>query len=426
MGKTKGVFGHIIEESFFGYDINSSNEADFKDINVELKVTPVKKLKKGLYSAKERLVLNIINFEKEHKYTFYESSFWRKNQSLLMMFYLYEPDKSFEDYIILNSILYEYPEDDLTIIKNDRDIIIQKIKKGEAHLISEKDTMYLAACPKGSSKTSVREQPFSPIKAMQRAYSFKSGYMTQIIRKYVMGKETNEKIIKDPSVLNHQTFDEYVLKHIEPYFNQRIESLKKQFNIESKAKSINAQVISKIMGVSNIAKSDEFLKANIKIKTTQQTTIGIIKESMSFPAFEYKAIVNETWDDSELRDMFLTTKWLFVVFQKNDTDIILKRAFFWSMPEETLETEVKDLWVDTVEKIRNGSIYNFTNNRGQRITHFLGSKDTKVAHVRPHGINKNDTFPLPVPDQKLGVSEYTKSCFWLNSKYIKEIVESHT
>ena len=36
----KGGLGHIIEESFFGYAINSDKEADFKELGIELKATP--------------------------------------------------------------------------------------------------------------------------------------------------------------------------------------------------------------------------------------------------------------------------------------------------------------------------------------------------------------------------------------------------
>lgn len=424
-GKTKGIFGHIIEESLFNYDINSSREPDFKEAGVELKVTAVKKLKKEGYSAKERLVLNIIDFNSEYKFDFYESSFWKKNQSLLLMFYLYEPDKSFKDYTILNSILYEYPDEDLPIIKKDREIIINKILNGNAESLSERDTMYLGACPKGSSKKSVTDQPFSNIKAMKRAYAFKSGYMTQIIRKYVMGKDENEKIIKDSKILTTQTFDDYVLSEINKNIGDSLDTLIEKFGLESNSKNINAQIISRILGVKNIRKSDEFLKANIKIKTIQKKDTGTIKESMSFPAFKYQEIVQESWEDSQLREMFLTTKWLFVIFTKTKKEIILERAFFWSMPDKILENDIKLLWIDTVHKIQLGKIYNYTNSRGQRITHFLGSSETEVAHVRPHGLNKDDTYPLPVLDQKLGVNEYTKSCFWLNSKYIKTIVENN-
>ena len=53
--RSKGQLGEIIEESFFGYEINSKSEADFAELGIELKVTPVKRNKNGTLSAKERL-----------------------------------------------------------------------------------------------------------------------------------------------------------------------------------------------------------------------------------------------------------------------------------------------------------------------------------------------------------------------------------
>ena len=85
--KGKGNLGQVIEESYFGYDVNSRAEADFAHVGIELKVTPYKKNKNNTISAKERLVLNIINYMEEYKKTFYESSFWKKNKELLLVFY---------------------------------------------------------------------------------------------------------------------------------------------------------------------------------------------------------------------------------------------------------------------------------------------------------------------------------------------------
>ena len=48
-------------------------------------------------------------------------------------------------------MLWKLPEKDLLIIRQDYETIIKKIKRGEAHLLSEGDTMYLGACTKGAS-----------------------------------------------------------------------------------------------------------------------------------------------------------------------------------------------------------------------------------------------------------------------------------
>src|SRR5699024_4893955 len=103
--RLKGGLGQIVEESYFGYEINNVSEADFKNLGVELKVTPIRELKCGLISSKERLVLNIINYEIEYQNTFYESSFWQKNNNLLIMFYLWRKNWERHEYPIVKSIL---------------------------------------------------------------------------------------------------------------------------------------------------------------------------------------------------------------------------------------------------------------------------------------------------------------------------------
>ena len=63
-GGNKGSLGQIIEESVLKYAINSDAAPDIHigDTSYELKVTPLKHIKKGKQtSAKERLVIDIIN-----------------------------------------------------------------------------------------------------------------------------------------------------------------------------------------------------------------------------------------------------------------------------------------------------------------------------------------------------------------------------
>ena len=59
----KGGIGQVLEEGLFKMAVNSRAEADFVDLGLELKVTAIKENKKNDFSAKERLVLNIINYE---------------------------------------------------------------------------------------------------------------------------------------------------------------------------------------------------------------------------------------------------------------------------------------------------------------------------------------------------------------------------
>ena len=171
----KGGIGLIIEDSHFGIPQNNKADADIAELGIELKVTPFVKHKKNskeyTYRAKERLVLNIINYMEENLDSIYDSSFWKKNQKILMMFYEHNYETPKDMWYIADLILFEWIKKDFPIILNDWLTIANKIKSGKAHELSESDTMYLAACTKGASSESMRPQPFSDIKAKQRAYS---------------------------------------------------------------------------------------------------------------------------------------------------------------------------------------------------------------------------------------------------------------
>lgn len=416
--KGKGAIGSIIEESWFGYSINSESEPDFPEAGVELKVTPYIKNSKGEIRAKERLVCNIINYMDEYDKTFKTSSFWHKCETMLLMSYEYIKDIPKGEYKIDKAVLFSFPIEDLVIIERDWNIIINKVRKGEAHLISEGDTMYLAACTKGVNATSVRQQPFSSIKAKQRAYSLKSSYMTQILNQYIFGTATNERIITDWKQLRKHSFEDIIVDKLRPYFGKTREQLKKQFSVEEcSAKNLNEVLLAKMLGIKGkIAYTDEFRKACIVPKTIRVQRNGKIKESMSFPTFDFIKLSQETdWEESELYNYIAPTKFLFVIFQENDNgEYLFERVKFWNIPNDDLD-EVRRVWEHTVNTLREG-VKLFPTKKG--ISNNLPKQsESDVAHVRPHGKDGNDKLPLP--DGRM----MTKQCFWFNGTYIEKQIK---
>ena len=278
----KGGFGQLIEKYLFGMDNNSDSEPDFMPAGIELKVTPYKKVNKNDLSAKERLVLNIIDYETEYKNEFRSSHFWYKNNKIQLLWYLWEAGKDKKDLKITHEKLLELAKsEDLKQIEEDWNLIIKKIREGKAHEISEADTMYLGACSKGANASSARKQPFSDIPAMQRAFCFKNSYMTQLVRKYIGNYSDVEKVLKNTS----NTFNEFVNNIINKYKGKSQKELMKEFGIESTAKNINSMLINRMFNVkSKLAETDEFQKANIVPKTIRIEETGRIKECISFPA----------------------------------------------------------------------------------------------------------------------------------------------
>lgn len=406
--KSKGSLGQLVEKHFFFYDPKPASEPDFNEAGVELKVTPYIIKSNGDLRAKERLVLTIINYMKDYEEEdFLKSHVYEKCALMLLIYYLHEPNKERLDYLIKYINLFEFPEEDLEIIKNDYKIILDKIKNGKAEELSESDTNYLGACTKGVNANSLREQPN---KAMQRAFCLKNSYMTYILNHYIVNKTKKyEPIIKDANILKKQTLEQYILNKLKPYYNQDIEFLKNKFDISYQVsnKSFTYLLAKKMLDVVN-EKIEEFEKANIKIKAIRLRPDGMPKESMSFPTFKYTEIVKEDWLDSELYETFSTTKYLFMIYQYTDENtLIFKKAMFWNVPEQDLSTEIKRVWTETVSRIKNNNYDNLPK-----------ISESPILHVRPHAQNKNDTYPTPDGNQVI------KKCFWLNASYIKKQIES--
>ena len=277
--------------------------------------------------------------------------------------------------------------------------------------------MYLGACSKGANASSVRQQPFSDIPAMQRAFCFKNSYMTQLVRKYIGDYSDVEKVLKNTT----DSFNEYINDVINKYKGKTQKELMKEFDIDSKAKNINSMLISRMFNVkSKLADTEEFQKANIIPKTIRIEENGRIKESISFPAFKFNEIIEQDWENCDLREELETTKYMFFVFKMEKGEYVFKGIKLWNMPEIDIETSVMEMWKKTYNTIKSGNIVRYIKD-GKRKTNFVGMSENEVCHVRPHGRDSRDTFELPVADKLTGATEYTKQCFWINNSYIIEI-----
>ena len=453
--KGKGNFGQILEKYYFGYEPNSNSEADFNEAGLELKSSPLKTLKNGEYRSKERLVLNIINYLDVHKEEFYSSSFYTKNAHLLLVFYLHEKELDILDYEIKIVDDWKYPREDLLIIQRDWEVINKKIKEGKAHELSEGDTYYLGACTKGSTALkSLRDQPFSDLKAKQRAYSLKQGYVNHIIAKLTekdegvygkildlsdsaINKYTRDladkgdltEVLNEPKVayesrgsyeVARDPLEESVTSRFIPFYEKSITEIHSllKLDINSSAKNYFASITNTILGLAKDQKIEEFEKADIIVKTVRLKENNLPKEDISFPAFEYEELVQENWDYSSFKD-FLEKKFFFVFYQFNGDRLYLKKVKFWNMPYTDINI-AKKVWERTVVVVSKGQIVKEVTDKGIRKSFFPKKTENYVSHVRPHAKNSNDTYPLPVKDSLTGVKEYTKHSFWLNGSYVKD------
>lgn len=414
--RNKGNLGQIIEEKFFHYPCNSDSRADFFEAGVELKVSPYRVNQNGTLSAKERLILTMIDYFQVVNETFEGSHFWNKSRLILLVYYQYKKEIKYNlDYKIGYCRLFTPPEQDVKIIRHDYYIIVSKIKAGKAHELSEGDTLYLGAAPKASTSQDRRKQPFSDEPAKPRAFAFKNSYMTYVLNNYIVpGKATYEPIVQDGSV---DSFEDYVVEKINRYGGYSVNDLCKMFDLESekKPKNLEAMLAYRILGIKG-NHAEEFEKANIVIKTIRIGKNNRIKESMSFPAFRFKELVKEEWEDSIFGNYLRETRFLFVVYKYDTNNVLrLKGCQFWNIPYDDLETEVRSVWEKTKQVIKDGLQVVLVN--GKRKNNFPKSSENAVCHVRPHAQNNRDTYELP--DGR----PYPKQCFWLNNSYIYDQID---
>lgn len=418
--KGKGHFGQILEEFYFFYKPNSDSEPDFPIAKLELKSSSLKKLKKLEVRSKERLVLNIINYIEVVNQSFETSSFWKKNANILFIFYLHQTDKDILDFIIKLVDEWNFPSTDLEIIKKDWEFIKQKIAEGKAHELSEGDTFYLGACTKGANASSVRRQPFSEIPAKQRAYSLKQGYVNHIIASIANEKTgVYGKLIASVAVAKKQTIEEIVVSKFKPYYGQTVDQIIAITGVElnTTAKSFYANLTKAILGIELDKEIEEFEKAELIVKTVRIKENNLPKEDISFPNFKYEEIVNEEWDDSNFKDI-LEHKFLFVFFQFENEQLVLRKVKFWNMPYADI-LEAEKVWSKTKEIVLKGKIVKKVVGT-TRYTNFPNKSFNSVSHVRPHALNAADTYPLPKKDKLTKAKEYTKHCFWLNNTYVRD------
>ena len=416
----KGNFGQALEKFYFGYEPNSLAEADFAQIGMELKSSPLKQLKNDEYRSKERLVLNIINYLNVVNQNFETSDFYKKNASILLIFYFHQVGFEILDYIIKLVDEWSFPSTDLEIIKKDWEIIKKKIAEGKAHELSEGDTFYLGACTKGANALSVRKQPFSEIPAKQRAYSFKQGYVNHIIASIANEKIGNYgKLIPNAQTAKKQTIEEIVISKFKPYYGNTIDQIlaKTKIDINTKAKSFYASLTKAILGIELNQEIEEFEKAEIIVKTVRLKENDLPKEDISFPNFKYEEIVNQEWEDTDFKDI-LEHKFLFVFYQFENEELVLRKVKFWNMPYLDI-LEAEKVWARTKEIVAKGNIVKEVK-KGIRYTNFPNKSYNSVSHVRPHATNAHDTYPLPTKDKVTKAKDYTKHCFWLNNTYVRD------
>jgi len=348
-GVGKGGLGDLVERGYFGINPGNISQPDFTEAGVELKTTPAKRVGKRL-RAKERLVLQMIDYDVVCGENWENSSFRSKNELLLLMIYLWEEGRAPLDYVFKIARLWSPPEEDLEIIRDDWEAIVAKIRDGRAHELSEGDTMYLAACTKSSKGSDRRTQPYSDVPAKPRAFAFKASYMNSVIEESL----TMQAAVSAHELRSGSTFEEAVHERFRPFVGMAASEIAEELGVRANrnAKAFYHLLTKRILGIQPDKKIAEFEKAGITVRTIRLRPDGVPKEAVSFKAFNYLDLIKQTWEDSDLRED-LTRRFFFVIYQLDENDVPrLLRTQFWTPPIGDVDTYARECFETTVDLVR--------------------------------------------------------------------------
>ena len=398
--RRKGSFGNALEEDYFLLAINSDPRPDFHEVDLELKSTPLKRVRGNELVAKERLVITMVSYPTVVNETFETSHLVKKASDMLLVSYLWEAGKDPLDYIVEYAGRWGLPEEDMPQFKADWETVVAKVRAGHAEDISSSDTLYLEACTKSADSSKRTPQPFSDVPAKPRAWALKASYMTAVSGKLLESMEPIRRAAEERGL----DLLGLVRRRFEPYLGKTEEELAAAAGYtwpEGHApKAITALVTKRILGVDERSRIAEFEKAGIKPKTIRLKRNGVPKEAVSFPAFDYVKLAETAFEDSDFYG-YLQQRYLFVIYREGeDGRYRLSQVAFWQMPDADVE-EARRCYEEMRRRVRDG-----------HADESVKSTENRCCHVRPHGRDSRDTCMTPY-----GVP-VVKKCFWLNQSYL--------
>jgi hypothetical protein len=393
----KGALGNAIEAGHFYYKPNSSAKADLGW--AELKCTGLLPDGNGGYRAKERLVICMINYggDPGSKFpcvveeTAETSHAFKKLLSILLVFYDYakvEDSSELMDLPIRLADIWAPSPEDVALFKRDWEVIQGYVKEGRAHELSEGLTPLLGACTKSSDSEKTVKQRVGAVEAKPRAFALKQAFVTEIFRS--LHASQVEAMVKE-SAIAAQSFRPATEQDLEAAILERLKDFKgistveicERMRLEGKfgGKSGHSRRMRKLLDAISaelkglpIEALDAFRKSGLRICVCRIVKNDEAAESVSFPAFEYAEVADETeWDDSSLYQD-LVKRFLFVFLRDDEDDSCPRfdKAVFWSMPEKDLDV-TQAVWADTVRLIGEN-----------RLEDLPAEADTYAVHIRPH------------------------------------------
>lgn len=390
----KGGFGEDLERLYFKLPRSNESRPDFGEAELELKSSPLKRLKDGRLVPKERVSLSMIDYSRIVDEEWETSAFLKKNKHILFVFYLFEDGiDNHLDYTVKYVGRWTIPDECMPLLAKDWRHIQTLLKVAGPGALSSKLTDHLEAIKKGSKGATAK-----------RAFAFKPSFVAKYIlprvswSQPILPLDYDERAVQDVSAAIRRIF--------EPHFGLTAREIAERIcpTANPKAKNFHAHVTKAILGLDPDNGIEDVTVRSIRLDHRK----AVPREHVSLPYFRYLDLAQQEWESSDLRHL-LRKPFLFVVYQEDAPGgrRVLTDVRLWVMPEGDREDEVRRVWDETVRRIREG-----------RADDLPKASESPVCHVRPHGRDSHDRLPTPANGMLV------KKAFWLNNTYVAQALGS--
>ena len=430
----KGIAGQVLE-AIIGNAPNSDPNPDVKNINVELKVLPLRKISNKI-QPKERSKLKSINYNKIIDEKWETSEVKKKIEKILFLLYEQPTGKTYKDwkeFIFKGTLFYELKNERENIVKDDWEGIQYKVKSETANQLSEGDSKILGASTSGTGKL---VKYGNNKEAKQRSYSLKHSYLKVF---YNQNKKKTEY-----SSLNLEekiTPQDYVLNALNKEFkNQKLIDIVKKYrvNFSKDAKSGFSLLINRMLKIDDKKRILELEENGITIKTIPISKDNKPWEAMSFPKFSLVDLIEEQWN-GEHEAFFkniINKGFIFIPIIKEKEKYFVDgkskyrfknwktweigKSVYWH-PNKLELSAIKKEWEKAKDIVLNGVEVNYIKyGKGTRqVNNLLKSSDTEIIHIRPHAKNSKDIDKPYFEFSKINISWQS---FWLNKSFTEKII----
>lgn len=350
--------------------------------------------------------MNIINEEYEFSRLLF------KNKKILIIWYRYEENTNYSDMEISDYQLYDLSQDE-EIIKNDFYIIKDMVAKGEAHKISEGQTSYLGACPKGEGHDQTTPQPNNKEEAKPRAFCLKNSYMTGILRNLISGNQFNTEVKES------KTIEEYINNQIKYYIGKtQLELYKMVVGEEYKkkipknfSKMISDRLIGKDSELEN--KNELFKKTTYVIKNLPVYPNDEAVERMSFRNLRISEFEKD-WEESDWKQYFEEVTLIVICYEVKDNKV--KNGYRKLKKAKTISFTDEDL-----EQLKKGyeMIQNTIRRRDISLLPYPDSHENQIIEIAPKGKKNDDAY------NKFFGKNTTRTSFMLSKSFLNKKLKNN-